>query len=213
MYRRTHTVYCISVVLSHCNNYLVSHIPLLYSPQPHTNLLTHTHKATCSPDVHPIVFCSSKSLLSLRGFGPTLTFKLPPRGHTPPSVPGLTFIPYLIAVSGDWVRDPRGGAEGAARASHRHEDPPRLPVRVPPGRVQAPGGGETAHQDPRPDLQGEAGEESQVSPHREGGGQADGQVHGGAAEGHQGQERVPALHGRGQLVHPQIFHGRSVGPD
>ena len=46
----------------------------------------------------------------------------------------------------DRVRDPRGGAEGSARAAHGHEDAPDLPVRVQAGREQAADRGEATQQ-------------------------------------------------------------------
>ena len=42
-------------------------------------------------------------------------------------------------MPGDRVRDPRGGAEGVARAAHGHEDAPQLPVRVQAGGEQVAG--------------------------------------------------------------------------
>ena len=52
----------------------------------------------------------------------------------------------FLAVSRDRVRDPRGGAEGAARAAHRHEDAPDVPVRVQAGREQVADRREAAQQ-------------------------------------------------------------------
>ena len=49
-------------------------------------------------------------------------------------------------MSRDRLRDSRGGAEGAARASHRHEDAPDVPVRVQAGREQAADRREAAQQ-------------------------------------------------------------------
>ena len=115
-------------------------------------------------------------------------------------------------MSRDWVRDPRGGAEGSARVAHRHEDPPHLPVGVQAGRVQAPGRREAADQDQGADPQGEAGEEPQVQSDREGGRQADTQVRRGQAQGHQGTQRVSFVHGRGKRLDPQVLYGRPVRP-
>jgi hypothetical protein len=45
----------------------------------------------------------------------------------------------ILSVSRYRLRDPRGGAEGLARAAHGDEDAPNLPVRVQTGGKQAPG--------------------------------------------------------------------------
>ena len=89
-------------------------------------------------------------------------------------------------MSRDRLRDPRGGAEGAARASHRHEDAPDVPVRVQAGREQVADRGEAAQQAVRVCARAEAGEAQAAARHREGVPEEEAQVRRGQAQGNQG---------------------------